>query len=223
LQKEFDQFKNNQLGEHTGQQANSLLGQMVEKQGQIVVRQAGLYGTMRPKPLTQQTARPLSLQKFERQEIEARREMEQIIIETESRGNTSFEQVMEERLTASTDMMEQIIIETESRGTSFEQVMEERLTVSTAKVQRLQKEFDQKQLDQSVKIQRLPQSSTTFQFLYVSDDSDRLGHLLDLLRGSKGHTLVFVKGDQRVKFLQEFLHRTVFDAFSKTTFDTQIL
>ena len=110
LQKEFDQFKNNQLREHTGQQANSLLGQMVEKQGQIVVQQTG--------------AKHHSPQS----------------------------------------------------GT-------------------------------------IP--STTFQFVYVSDDSDRLGHLLDLLRGSKGHTLVFVNGDQRVKFLQEFLHRAGFDAFSK--------
>jgi len=36
LRKEFEQFKNNQLEEHTGQQANSLLGQMVEKLGQMV-------------------------------------------------------------------------------------------------------------------------------------------------------------------------------------------
>jgi hypothetical protein len=66
LQKEFDQFKNNQLGEHTGQQANSLLGQMVEKLGQIVEQQTGFYGTILPKPLAQQTASPLLIQKFER-------------------------------------------------------------------------------------------------------------------------------------------------------------
>ena len=36
LQTDFEQFKNNQLGELTGQPTNSLLGQMVEKLGHLV-------------------------------------------------------------------------------------------------------------------------------------------------------------------------------------------
>ena len=51
LRKEFEQFKNNQLEKHTGQQANSLLGQMVEKLGQMVEQQTGFFGTMLPKLL----------------------------------------------------------------------------------------------------------------------------------------------------------------------------
>ena len=53
LQKDFKQFKNNQIGEHTGQQANSILGQMVEKLGHLVEQQTGFFGNMLPKLLEQ--------------------------------------------------------------------------------------------------------------------------------------------------------------------------
>jgi hypothetical protein len=69
LETDLQQFKTNQLGELTGQQTNSLLGQMKEKMGRLVEQQSGFFGNMLPKLLEQRNSRPLLLQNLERQEI----------------------------------------------------------------------------------------------------------------------------------------------------------
>jgi hypothetical protein len=57
-------------------------------------------------------------------------------------------------------------------------------------------------------------------FRYVSNDSDKLSQLLDLLRAStseKGNMFIYVKGAQRLKFLQEFYTVKPLTRFPNTT------
>ena len=214
LQKEFEQFKNNQLGEHTGQQANSLLGQMVEKLGQIVEQQTGFFGTMLPKLLEQQTARPLLLQKIERQKMEAVTKQHKDSIPTTALNKTSG--VLPNLREANTAAEREIPGDDIGRRNSHQQAFP---GVSGTKADVMGLNPNTVTQEVQTKAQETNKTGTTTpSFRYACDDSDKRSMLIDILKSSaseKGNVIIFVNGDQRLYFLQELLRREGFDTFSR--------
>jgi hypothetical protein len=212
LRKEFEQFKNNQLEEHIGQQTNSPLGQIVEKLGQMVEQQTGFFGTILPQLLEQQTARPLLMQTFEQREMEDDSNQSESVIPTTISVSTkapSNSARDPSHLTQSNTAS--VKANTSDKGDSSNPKQQKPSSVSG--VLGLQVK--------TVTLETSHQTTIIPKFYYSRDETETHGVLIDLLidlllsKGLDVNTIIYVNSGQRLNFLQEFLHREGFDVFTK--------